>query len=161
MRLYSSSILLIGSLKFRNLSNIACKELHRVLLSLIRLSFFPVSFNFNLEVVVFDRAPSKFVDCDPDLPYSWLIGASTTKDTTAASQTMIEDLNTWILDLQTHAMTAPLGNRKVRKTTVMMVKKRAKNLTYSTVHKLNQVWARLYNNNPASLEGIFKGAFLS
>ena len=61
-----------------------------------------------------------------------LIGASTTEDTTAASQTMIQDFNTWILDLQTHAMTAPLGNRRVRKSTVMMVKQRAKNFTYST-----------------------------
>ena len=61
-----------------------------------------------------------------------LIGAPTTEDTTAASQTMIQDLNTWILDLQIHAMTAPLGNRSVRKTTVMMVKHQAKNFTYST-----------------------------
>ena len=60
------------------------------------------------------------------------IGATTTEDTTAASQTMIQDLNTWILGLQTHAMTTPLGNRRVRKTTVIMVKQRAKNFTYST-----------------------------
>ena len=45
---------------------------------------------------------------------------------------MIQDLKTWILDLQTHAMTAPLGNRRVRKTSVMMVKQRAKYFTYST-----------------------------
>ena len=58
-----------------------------------------------------------------------LIGASSNEETTAASQTMIQDLNTWILDLQTHAMTAPLGNRKIRKTTVMMVKQQANSIT--------------------------------
>ena len=39
-----------------------------------------------------------------------LIGAFTREDTTAASQTMIKDLDNWILELRTHAMTA-LGKR--------------------------------------------------
>ena len=89
-----------------------------------------VSYHLHISDLSIWRTPKRSV---PKTPRSYLvkhrgkfmksiIGAFVREDTTAASQTMIEDLNNWFLKLQTHAMTAPLGNRKVRKTTEMMVK---------------------------------------
>ena len=56
----------------------------------------------------------------------YLLRAFAREETTADSQTMIKCLNNWILELRTYARTGPYGNRRVRKTTEIMLKQRDK-----------------------------------
>ena len=84
-----------------------------------------------------------------------LVVAVTGTDTTAASQTTIDDLKNWILEIRTHDMTAPLGNRKVRNTTKMIVNQRANMFTYSTTMTNFGFDPTTTTIQSTSLEGIF------
>ena len=68
-----------------------------------------------------------------------LIGAFIRENTTATSQTMIEDLYNWILVLRTK----------------IMVNCQATGQKLYLLYNLDQVWDRPYYHNYTGLEGIF------